>query len=120
MRRPAAKATRWGACGEFYLALAPFRAAPTETQRRLLRAALIMVTFALGVSTIILALGYGAQSAIRSRQALMRRIATVARPLMGAVFVAVGLAILFKLHHLIEFWALENLPPWLIDFSVSI
>lgn len=36
----AAKATRWGACGEFYLALAPFRAAPAETQRRLLRAAL--------------------------------------------------------------------------------
>lgn len=36
----AAKATRWGACGEFYLSLAPFRAAPPETQRRLLRAAL--------------------------------------------------------------------------------
>lgn len=36
----AAEATRWGACGEFYLSLAPFRAAPPETQRRLLRAAL--------------------------------------------------------------------------------
>lgn len=36
----AAEATRWGACGEFYLSLAPFRAAPAETQRRLLRAAL--------------------------------------------------------------------------------
>ncbi len=36
----AAEATRWGACGEFYLSLTPFRAAPRETQRRLLRAAL--------------------------------------------------------------------------------
>ncbi len=36
----AAEATRWGACGEFYLSLTPFRAAPPETQRRLLRAAL--------------------------------------------------------------------------------
>lgn len=36
----AAEATKWGACGEFYLSLAPFRAAPPETQRRLLRAAL--------------------------------------------------------------------------------
>lgn len=36
----AAEATHWGVCGEFYLSLAPFRAAPPETQRRLLRAAL--------------------------------------------------------------------------------
>ncbi len=86
----------------------------------LVRAALIMVTFALGVSTIILALSYGAKSAIRNRQVLMRRIATVARPVMGAVFVAVGLAILFKFHHLAEIWALENMPPWLVDLSVSI
>jgi len=39
----AAEATRWGACGELYLSLAPFRAAPPETQRRLLRAALTRV-----------------------------------------------------------------------------
>ena len=50
----------------------------------------------------------------------MRRIATVARPVMGAVFIAVGLAILFKFHHVAEIWALENLPAWLVDFSVSI
>lgn len=86
----------------------------------LLRAASIMVAFALGVSTIILALGYGARSVILKRQALMRRLATAARPIMGGVFVAVGLGILFKLHHVIEFWALENLPVWLMDLSVSI
>jgi cytochrome c-type biogenesis protein len=86
----------------------------------LLRSAGIMVTFALGVSTIILALGYGAQSVIRQRQALMRRIAVSARPAMGVIFVAVGLAILFRLHHVAEVWLLDNLPPWLIDFSVSI
>ncbi|MGI9391744.1 MAG: cytochrome c biogenesis CcdA family protein [Boseongicola sp.] len=86
----------------------------------LVQAAAIMLTFALGVSTTILALGYGAQSVIRRRQALMRKIANVARPVMGVVFVAVGLAILFKLHHFAEFWALENLPAWLTDLSVSI
>lgn len=37
----AAEATRWGACGEFYLSLSPYRAAPPEIQRRLLRAALV-------------------------------------------------------------------------------
>lgn len=80
----------------------------------------IMVSFALGVSTIILALGYGAQTALRRRQAWMRHLASSARPIMGGVFVAVGLALYFKLHHVIEFWALETLPPWLLDLSVSI
>lgn len=36
----AAEAAKWGVCGELYLSLAPLRAAPAETQRRLLRAAL--------------------------------------------------------------------------------
>ena len=86
----------------------------------LMRATAIMASFALGVSTIILALSYGAQSVIRRRQNLMRRIANVSRPIMGTMFIAVGLAILFRLHHLAEIWALENLPYWLTDLSVSI
>lgn len=80
----------------------------------------IMVAFALGVSTIILGLGYGAQSVIRKRQAWMRNLANTARPVMGVVFIAVGLAILFKLHHLAEIWALDNLPAWFTELSVSI
>ena len=79
-----------------------------------------MTAFALGVSTIILALAYGAQSAIRRRQDMLRRFAAASRPVTGLVFVAVGFAILFKLHHVVEIWALENLPVWIVDFSVSI
>ena len=86
----------------------------------LLQAGAIMVTFALGVSTIILALGYGAQSVIRKRQAMMRRLAVAARPIMGLVFVAVGVAILLKFHHVLEIWALDNLPVWFTELSVSI
>ena len=88
--------------------------------QNLVHATAIMVAFALGVSTIILVLGYGAQAAIRRRQAWMRNLASTARPLMGVIFVAVGLAILFKLHHVAEIWALENLPDWFTEFSVSI
>lgn len=86
----------------------------------LFHAAAIMVAFALGVSTIIIALGYGAQSVIRKRQETMRRLAHSSRPIMGAVFVFVGIAILFKVHHYLEFWALETLPAWFTDLSVSI
>ncbi len=80
----------------------------------------IMVAFALGVSTVIVALAYGAQSVIRRRRDLMRRIAMRARPVMGIVFVVVGLAILLKLHQWVERWALDTFPPWLLDLSVSI
>jgi len=80
----------------------------------------IMVSFALGVSTVILAPGYGARSAIQKRQEWMRALAGRARPVMGGVFVAVGVGILFRVHHMIEAWALGVLPAWLIDLSVSI
>lgn len=80
----------------------------------------IMVFFALGVSTVILALGYGARAAIRRRQAAMRALAGRARPILGAVFVFTGVAILMKWHHVAEIWALDNLPAWLIDLSVSL
>ena len=84
------------------------------------RAGLIMVAFAIGVSTIILALGYGARSVIQRRQAWMRGLASSARPILGVVFIAVGVGLLLRVHHIIEIWALDNLPPWLIDLSVSI
>lgn len=84
----------------------------------LMLATAIMIFFALGVSTVVIALGYGARSVIMRRQALMRTIAQKSRPILGIVFVAVGLGILFRIHHVIEGWAVENLPAWLIDFSV--
>lgn len=84
----------------------------------LIKAGGIMAAFALGISTIILALGYGAQSVIRKRQAAMRVIAQRSRPIIGVIFILVGLMILTKFHHVIEGWALQNLPTWLVDFSV--
>lgn len=86
----------------------------------LLWAAAIMASFALGVSTVILLLAYGARATLMRRQALMRRIAQKSKPIMGALFLLVGLALLFEVHIMLERWALQNLPAWLVDFSVSI
>lgn len=83
-------------------------------------AAAIMVCFALGVSTIIVALGYGTREAIRSRRDAMATLAARSRPIMGAVFLLVGLMIVTRTHHLIEAWLLDLLPAWLIDLSVSV
>lgn len=83
-------------------------------------AATIMAGFALGVSTVILALGHGARGFFRRRHALMQAIATRSRPILGAVFVAVALSILTGLSHVIEAFAVERMPIWLQDLSVRI
>lgn len=86
----------------------------------LLWAGLIMVAFSLGVSSLILGLGYGAQGVIRQRTQALRGLAEKSKPLMGVIFLAVGLMILFKVHHIIEAWAVNALPIWLQDLSVAL
>ncbi|MEM9249602.1 MAG: cytochrome c biogenesis CcdA family protein [Pseudomonadota bacterium] len=84
------------------------------------RAGAIMLFFAFGVATVVLLLAYGARSALMKRRAWMQVVATRGRPLMGAVFAAVGLALLFDFHHIVESWALDHMPVWLQDLSVSL
>ena len=84
----------------------------------LLWAGAIMTGFALGVSTIICVLAYGARNLLQRRVQWMRALSHRARPILGAVFVLVGAMILFGVHHLIEVWAVQNLPFWLQDLSV--
>ena len=79
---------------------------------------LIMAFFAAGISTVVVGLGYGAQSAIKARRDWLRGLASKARPAMGLLFVLTGLALAFGLHKYAEIWLLDNLPFWLQDLSV--
>jgi cytochrome c-type biogenesis protein len=83
-------------------------------------AAAIMTGFAAGISTVILALAYGAREAILSRQNAMRAFAQKAKPIMGLTFLIVGLMIFLKWHQIAEAWLLNTMPIWLQDFSVVI
>jgi cytochrome c biogenesis protein CcdA len=80
----------------------------------------IMTSFAFGVSTIILALAFGAREVIVRRQNLLRRLSQKAKPVLGLTFLGVGLAILFGLDHWLEEHLLNLLPVWFQDLSVSI
>ncbi|MEX0284958.1 MAG: cytochrome c biogenesis CcdA family protein [Paracoccaceae bacterium] len=80
---------------------------------------LIMVFFSLGVSTLIVGIGMGAQSAIRTRANALRGLAQRSKPIMGVVFIAVGVMLLSGVHHMIEAWAVETLPYWFQDLSVA-
>lgn len=74
----------------------------------------IMLAFSLGVSTLMLAFAYGL------RASRLKRLSSIAKPVMGWAFLLVGLAILFRLHHYADAWLLQHMPTWLVDLSVTI
>lgn len=84
------------------------------------QAALVMTAFALGVVTLVLAAAYGLRGWMRRNSARLVGLSRRARPVMGAIFILVGTALLFGVDHMIERAALRVLPAWLIDLSVSI
>ncbi|MGB8813931.1 MAG: cytochrome c biogenesis CcdA family protein [Paracoccaceae bacterium] len=89
------------------------------TGKGLGQAAITMLAFAAGVSTLVLVLAYGAQSTIRRRQTSLRAFAERAKPAMGIAFLVVGLALWFGVNHRIEGWLLSTLPDWIVDLSVK-
>lgn len=80
--------------------------------------ALIMTSFSLGVSTIIIALGYGTRKVIKQRQTQLRIFARSARPIMGGLFILIGAMILFGFNNVAGSWLLDTIPIWLQDISV--
>ena len=80
----------------------------------------VMAAFAGGAATVMLALSYGARGIITRRKAALAKIAPHARQILGVGLVAAGAFIAFHVDHIAERWALDNLPPWLSDLSVSI
>lgn len=88
--------------------------------QNILRAGAIMTAFALGVSTLIILLAYGARAWLRANMGRMRAVAERAKPILGITFILIGVALWFRLHHAIDAWLIDVLPPWLIDLSVSI
>ena len=79
---------------------------------------MIMVFFALGIMSVMLALAYGTREAILRRQQGLRRLADKAKPIAGVVLIAVGAMILFDLQKIIEIHLLDAMPIWLQDLSV--
>jgi cytochrome c-type biogenesis protein len=57
---------------------------------------------------------------LRSHRTSLQMMSRVAQPALGADFLLVGTALVFNLHHSLEIWALDALPEWLLELSVSI
>lgn len=88
--------------------------------QNLLRAGTIMLAFALGVSTLIVLIAYGARHWLRRNMGRMRAFSERSKPVLGAAFILIGVGLWFRINHAIDAWMIENLPAWLVDLSVSI
>ncbi|RMD48650.1 MAG: cytochrome c biogenesis protein CcdA [Alphaproteobacteria bacterium] len=84
------------------------------------RAAAIMAAYALGLSAAMLVLAALARRVVLGRSAVLRRLSALARPVMGAVFVAVGALVLTGAMARIEGWLLDAMPAWLVDLTVAV
>lgn len=86
----------------------------------LVEAGAVMVAFAAGVATLVLGLGYGARGLLLRNRVRAQALAQQAKPLMGFVFLAVGVAVLTGFHQVAEGAILDLMPAWLQDLSVAI
>ena len=83
-------------------------------------AGLTMLTFGIGVSTVLVALAYGSREIVSARRERLIAWMPWAKPLMGATLLAVGLAIFFHVDRMIESRLLDLMPGWLLDLSIAV
>ena len=82
-------------------------------------AALVMLAFALGVSTVILILSASSRDVLMRNRERMQQLSLWARPVMGGLLIFVGVFLLLGFHYTIERWAIETLPYWFQDLSIT-
>lgn len=79
-----------------------------------------MAAFALGAATPILALAYGSRQAILARRDWMAGLSRVAKPLMGAAFLAIGAFVLTGLDKIVETSLTRAMPDWLVAVTTRL
>ena len=77
-------------------------------------AAVRMLVFGAGASTVLVALAYGSRAAVTARRNALMTGAAWLKPAAGVVFVAAGLGVLTGLDKSLEIAVLDRLPDWYI------
>lgn len=83
-------------------------------------AAVTMTAFAIGAATPILALAYGSRQAILSRRNQFARLSHVAKPVIGATFLTLGLFVLTGLDKIVETALTRAMPDWLLSVTTRV
>lgn len=107
----------WSPCSGPTLGAAIGLAAQGDT---MLKAAAVMAVFGLGAATPILALAYGSRQAIFARRDLLARTSRIAKPVMGAAFVFVGVFVLSGVDKIVETSLTNAMPDWLTNLTTGL
>jgi cytochrome c biogenesis protein CcdA len=106
----------WSPCAGPSLFAAIGLAAQTGTVGQ---AAIAMAFFSFGAASVMLALAYGTREALGRRKAALMEIASSGKGklIFAAIFIAMGLMILFGIDKAIETAIVAIMPNWLVDFT---
>jgi len=107
----------WSPCSGPTLGAAIGLAAQSETAGR---AAMVMAMFSLGAVSPILALAYGSRQAIATRRNLLARTSRIAKPLMGAALISIGVFILTGFDKAVEASLTRAMLDWLVTVTTRL
>jgi cytochrome c biogenesis protein CcdA len=79
-----------------------------------------MAFFGLGAGTILALIAYGSRAAVTANRTRLMSIASAAKPIAGAVFIALGVMTLTGYDKVLERAATNVMPEWLINLTTSV
>ncbi len=86
----------------------------------LAEAGLRMAAFGLGAGTILAVIAYASRAAMTANRARLIAIASAAKPVAGAVFIALGALTLTGYDKVMEAAITARMPDWLVNLTTSI
>lgn len=85
----------------------------------ILPAGIRLLAYGIGAGSILALLAYGSRAAISRRKESFAKLSAYGKPVMGAVFITLGLAIIFGLDKLAEIALIKLMPEWLASFTAQ-
>lgn len=83
-------------------------------------AGLRMLAFGIGAGAVIALLAYGSRELIRTRRDRLMTLSRSARPIIGGIFVFLGILVLSGLDKVLEVQLIKVAPDWLITVTTGI
>lgn len=78
-----------------------------------------MLAYGIGAGSILALLAYGSRAALSARKESFDKLSQYAKPVMGGVFITLGLAIIFSIDKFIEIALINVMPDWLTNFTTQ-
>jgi cytochrome c-type biogenesis protein len=83
------------------------------------QAAAVMFTFSIGAALPLLLLAYSSRRAVLARETRLARVASIAKPVMGVMLLAVAALALTGTDKLVEAWMVDHMPGWLLELTTT-